>query len=95
MTELRKNGRPTWQWVAGICVTALLMGVTGWASFMMAEDGRLSRRQEVHDNRIRMLDNKLTGIEATLIAVQSQLNNIHIDLRRALTRDENGRGGKK
>jgi len=79
--EPRKNGRPTWQWLAVTVITLLSLVVGGWV-------GRVETQLERNQNKGMVLESRLSGVESTLIAIQTQLNNIHLDLRRALTYEE-------
>ena len=79
--ESKKNGRPTWQWLAVTVITLLSLVVGGWV-------GRVETQLERNQNKGMLLESRLSGVESTLIAIQTQLNNIHLDLRRALTYDE-------
>ncbi len=79
--ESKRNGRPTWQWLAVTLVALLSLIVGGWV-------GRVETQIERGQGKTMLLESRLTGVESTLVAIQTQLNNIHIDLRRALTYEE-------
>jgi len=80
--ESKRNGRPTWQWLAVTAITLLSLVIGGWV-------GRVETQLERGQNKQTAVESRLGGMESTLVSMQSQLNLIHIDLRRALTYEEN------
>ena len=66
-----------WKWVAGMLGSILITGLVAWFSFgggvSYAEGQELKRKDSVHDEKLAVLEERLTSQQATLNEVKKDV----------------------